>query len=173
MTEQHLLCLRSSSLSAPAHFLSPTVPWQAQQEIRFEESCGAYSFSDDAKFKLSIFLSPVNAAPSNLLLRTRYTYLVQSYSRRCCCSAWPSWTQHPAVYFHKTEDALQFPVPRRFRPNTKREEKKKKKKKNEYTIKMFTIRSVLTLLLNPPPASMEEPAQAPPCGSCRTKCKTV
>lgn len=135
MTEQHLLCLRSSSLSAPAHFLSLTVPWQTQQEIRFEESCGAYSFSDDAKFKLSIFLSPVNAAPSNLLLRTRYTYVVQSYSRRCCCSAWPSWTQDSAVYFHKTGGTLQFPVPRRFRPNTKREERKKKKRRMNTLLK--------------------------------------
>lgn len=56
---------------------------------------------------------------------------------------------------------------------TQRGKKGKKKKKNEYSIKMFTIRSVLTLLLDPPPASMEEPAQAPPCGSCRTKCKIV
>lgn len=54
---------------------------------------------------------------------------------------------------------LQFPVPRRFRPSTKkREARGKKTKRNDHTTKMFISRNILSLLLSLLPASAEKPA---------------
>lgn len=55
---------------------------------------------------------------------------------------------------------LQFPIPRRFRPSTKKREarEKKKKRRNDHTTKMFISRNILSLLLSLLPASAEKPA---------------